>query len=326
VGTSSSLGRAAAPDAGSLNHGLLRDVPAQHVAVVVAVLAVIGALAAGWMRWGRTTSRTMRTTALAAVAVVGAGALVLVDATVLAGLGYLPAMAIMSAFSAEVRDKLDVYVQPDFVFQVVVLVGTVLIAVTAVRYARRTAGACERCGRRSDGADPAWTTPAAAARWGRIAALVAAAIPAFYAVTRLAWALGIPLGFDRAHVDEMEGMDLIGPIGLGTFALLGAVLTLGLYQRWGEVFPRWMVGLAGRRVPIGLAVVPASLVAVAVMPAGISMIGMFAAGGPISVDFAADWAAVVPVVGGGRGARGGGAAAGAGGRGGRAARRACGRG
>ena len=27
---------------------------------------------------------------------------------------------------------------------------------------------------------------------------------------------------------------------------------LGLVQRWGEVFPRWMIGLSGRRVPIAL--------------------------------------------------------------------------
>lgn len=294
VVTRQAVGEAAAPDPEALNHGLLRDVPVQHFTTGVAVLAVLGLLAAVSMLWGRTPSRGVRAATLAAVAVVGAGALLLVDATVLAGLGYLPAMAVMSLFSAEVRGRLDVYVQPDVVFQLVVLVGTVLLAVGAVRYARRTVGACERCGRRPGGADPTWTTPAAAARWGRTAALVAAAIPAFYAVTRLAWALGIPLGFDRAHLDELQGIQLIGPIGLGTFALLGAVLTLGLYQRWGEVFPRWMLGLAGRRVPVGLAVWPASLVAVVVMPAGISMIGMFAAGGPVSADLATNWAAIVP--------------------------------
>ncbi|WP_166844378.1 hypothetical protein [Isoptericola sp. BMS4] len=289
------VGGAAAPDATALSDGLLRDVPAQHLATGVAALAVLGLLAAASMLWGRRPSRGVRAATLAAVALVGAGALLLVDATVLAGLGYLPAMAVMSLFSAEVRGRLDVYVQPGFLFQVVVLVGTVLLAVAAVRYARRTVAACERCGRRPDGADPAWTAPAAAARWGRTAALVAAAIPAFYAVTRLAWALGIPLGFDRVHVEQLQGIQLIGPVGLGTFALLGAVLTLGLYQRWGEVFPRWMLGLAGRRVPVGLAVVPASLVAVVVMPAGISMIGMFADGaGPLTGDLATNWAAIVP--------------------------------
>lgn len=46
------------------------------------------------------------------------------------------------------------------------------------------------------------------------------------------------------------------------------MLTLGLIQRWGEVFPRWMIGLRGRRVPPMLAVIPAALVAVLVTSAG----------------------------------------------------------
>ena len=46
---------------------------------------------------------------------------------------------------------------------------------------------------------------------------------------------------------------------------------LGLVQRWGEVFPRWMIGLAGRRVPIAVAVVPASLVSVLLIVGGIGI-------------------------------------------------------
>jgi hypothetical protein len=46
---------------------------------------------------------------------------------------------------------------------------------------------------------------------------------------------------------------------------------LGLVQRWGEVFPRWMIGLAGRRVPIALAVVPASLASVLLVVSGIGI-------------------------------------------------------
>ena len=46
---------------------------------------------------------------------------------------------------------------------------------------------------------------------------------------------------------------------------------LGLVQRWGEAFPRWMIGLAGRRVPIALAVVPASLVSVLLIVGGIGV-------------------------------------------------------
>ena len=60
-------------------------------------------------------------------------------------------------------------------------------------------------------------------------------------------------------------------LSMATFGLVGAVLTLGLTQRWGEVFPRWMIGLAGRRVPIGLAIVPASLVSVLLVVGSIAM-------------------------------------------------------
>lgn len=282
---------AVAPEA--INHGLLRDVPAESLATGVVVLALTGALLTAWMRWGRSTARGPRVTTLAGTAVVLLAAVLLVDATVLAGLGYLPALLVMSFFSAEVRASLDHYVAPDFLFQAAVLCGAVLLTVAAVRSTRRSLAACERCGRRHDGADPTWTTPASAARWGRGAALVAAAIPAFYGVTRIAWALGIPLGFSRQEVESMRGLDLIGPIGLGAFALLGAVLTLGLYQRWGAVFPRWMLGLAGRRVPVGLAVVPATVVAVAVLPAGISMIGIGLQEGLLGLD-AETWGAVGP--------------------------------
>ncbi len=58
---------------------------------------------------------------------------------------------------------------------------------------------------------------------------------------------------------------------LANFGLVGAALMLGLVQRWGEVFPRWMIGLAGRRVPIALAVVPASIVSVLLLVGGISI-------------------------------------------------------
>ncbi len=275
----------------AINHGLLMDVPAGTMSVMLAVLALVGAALVAWMRWAGRVPTAVRTGTLVGAGVVLAAAAVLVDATVLAGLGYLPALLVVSFFSAEVRESLGVYAEPAFVLQVVVLVGAALVAATTVRFSRRSVGACETCGRRHDGHDPAWTTPAAAARWGRTAALVAAAIPAFYGVTRLAWAVGIPLGFSAAAGQGFTGVDLVGPIGLGSFSLLGAVLTLGLFQRWGEVFPRWMVGLAGRRVPVRLAVVPATIVAVAVLPAGISVSAMGLQNGMLTADL---WGAVGP--------------------------------
>jgi hypothetical protein len=50
---------------------------------------------------------------------------------------------------------------------------------------------------------------------------------------------------------------------------------LGLVQRWGEVFPRWSFGLAGRRVPIALAVIPAAIMSVLLIVGGISIISAY---------------------------------------------------
>jgi hypothetical protein len=96
--------------------------------------------------------------------------------------------------------------------------------------------------------------------------------PVFYALTRYAWASGFPLGISEEYLrwGQERGMWTSG-LFLATFGLVGAALTLGLVQRWGEVFPRWMIGLAGRRVPISLAIVPASLVSVLLAVGGITM-------------------------------------------------------
>jgi hypothetical protein len=64
------------------------------------------------------------------------------------------------------------------------------------------------------------------------------------------WALRIPLGIREAFLREGQVICLWwAGTGLATVAVGGAVLTLGLVQRWGEVFPRWLPVLAGQRVP-----------------------------------------------------------------------------
>ena len=72
------------------------------------------------------------------------------------------------------------------------------------------------------------------------------------------------------RMGQEKGLWIAG-LFLANFGLVGAVLMLGLVQRWGEVFPRWMIGLAGRRVPIALAVVPAAIVSVLVFVGGIAI-------------------------------------------------------
>nr|WSX18891.1 hypothetical protein OG690_03085 [Streptomyces tubercidicus] len=48
-------------------------------------------------------------------------------------------------------------------------------------------------------------------------------------------------------------------IGLSVFSEALAFLALGLVARWGEVWPRWIPGLGGRRVPVLAAAIPAGL-------------------------------------------------------------------
>ncbi|MFD2026501.1 hypothetical protein [Promicromonospora aerolata] len=95
-------------------------------------------------------------------------------------------------------------------------------------------------------------------RHRRAITIVAATGPLPYALIRLTWLTPWPqLGFD--------GMDMstrIWGLALSSGAWLGFFLTLGLIRPWGEVFPRWMPGLAGRRVPIAAAAVPGGLIAV----------------------------------------------------------------
>ena len=91
------------------------------------------------------------------------------------------------------------------------------------------------------------------------------AAPVFYALTRYAWALGIPLGMSAEQLRQGQASGTwISGLFLATFGLVGAALMLGLVQRWGEVFPRWMLGLAGRGAPA----VPGAPLAGRVRPGG----------------------------------------------------------
>lgn len=196
--------------------------------------------------------------------------LVVPDVRVLIVLGYLPILIVGAPFGWPPIDYSDVFNWALFA-RFAALAGGLLLAGAVLAWQRRTAGACVGCGRADTG--QRWTTPAAATRWGRWAAGTAAAIPFTYALTRFAWAAGIPLGISREFLTEMQDTGLVwAGFGLGAFATVGAILTLGLVQRWGERFPRWMLGLAGRRVPVKLAVVPATLVAISVTAASLGLL------------------------------------------------------
>ncbi|HSK18464.1 MAG TPA: hypothetical protein VK912_04950 [Longimicrobiales bacterium] len=151
--------------------------------------------------------------------------------------------------------------------QYLCVLGGALWASTALGYSRRAAGRCVRCGR-----DPLASeacTRTIALRLGRQAVAVAMIAPLPYAATRLAWAFGIPVGMPADVLTAIrESGSAFPAAGLAAVAMVGALLTLGLVQPWGEAFPAWVPRLGGRRLPPAIAVVPAGIVAVLVFGAG----------------------------------------------------------
>ncbi len=240
------------------------------VAWIVVITAGLPAAAVGTaMLRGVRVLRPLFITAGALLA--GLLLLLMTDINLLILLGYIPYGLLKLLTGAESgRAYLAAWAQWTVVHQWLCLIGGFLWLAATVSYSRRSGDACLYCGRR-DGPE-GWNSPSQAARWGRIAVYVAMAVPIVYALTRYAWALGIPLGMSDEYLRlGQESGTWTSGLFLATFGLVGAALTLGLVQRWGEVFPRWMLGLAGRRVPIALAVVPASIVSVLLMVGGIAM-------------------------------------------------------
>jgi hypothetical protein len=230
--------------------------------------------------------------------------LFMADLTLLETLGYVPYAIVGLLTGAKIGQiYLETLAQIKWIiaYQLLCLIGGFLWLAATVSYARRSTDACLYCGRR-DGPE-GWNSPDHAARWGRIAVYVAMVAPVFYALTRYTWALGFPLGMSEEYLrsGQERGMWTSG-LFLATFGLVGAVLMLGLVQRWGEVFPRWMIGLAGRRVPIALAVVPASLVSVLLVVGGISiwsgldqMVANLMVGGAEDIEIIGVWGIALAV-------------------------------
>ncbi|RVX45081.1 hypothetical protein EDD27_7858 [Nonomuraea polychroma] len=198
--------------------------------------------------------------------------LVIPDSRLMMGVAYTPLLLIAPVFGWSLGGATFADAWPWPVLnQLVCVVGGLLLAAAALARGR---------GYRN------WFTP----ERGRRAVYVAIAVPLLYCVTRWAWALGIPLGVSQEFLAEGEdGLWLFGAY-LATFGAFGGVLTLGLTQRWGEVFPRWLPVLSGRRVPPLLAVVPAGFVSIIVTVAGLTYVRWTIAG-----RFAlAEWGAWLP--------------------------------
>lgn len=158
--------------------------------------------------------------------------------------------------------------------------GGLLWAAVAVLGHRDHTGRCARCGR--PGAW--WTGRAAAARWGRPVTYAAAACALPYGLLRMTWLTPWPLGADGVDLAAEPAIRLTGLL-LGSAALGGFVLTLGLVRGWGERWPRWVPRLRGRPVPVLAAVVPGALVAAALCTAALSLTPSFVAAGVYAYAF-----------------------------------------
>lgn len=114
--------------------------------------------------------------------------------------------------------------------------------------------------------------PAPRPRWARPAICCAVGAPLVYAAIRGAWALGLRVGATESFLEPytVTGARITEAIIAGA-ATGGALLTLGLVRPWGEVFPRWLPGLAGRRIPPLVAVIPAAGAAVLLLSAGLAL-------------------------------------------------------
>ncbi|WP_433539906.1 hypothetical protein ACQP10_26055 [Streptosporangium sandarakinum] len=189
--------------------------------------------------------------------------LVIPDSRLMMGVAYTPLLLAAPLFGWDLGGATFADAWPWPVLnQLVCVLGGLLLAAAAL--------ACTR-GRKNR---RRWFTP----ERGRVAVYVAVGVPLVYCATRWAWALGIPLGVSAEFLAEGEdGLWLLGAY-LATFGALGGMLTLGLTQRWGEVFPRWIPWLRGRRVPPLLAVVPAGFVSIIITVAGLTYIRWTAAG------------------------------------------------
>ncbi|WP_306368507.1 hypothetical protein [Nocardiopsis sp. CC223A] len=205
-----------------------------------------------------------------------------VTGTLLAFLGYTMIMPVAGWFVPGLAGLwVEKLVTPQTLGLFFFTAGAGLWAVAGLSALRAARGACPDCGRAHD-----WTphtehaTRARALRVGRVAVLIACLSALLYPSIRFPWLFGLTpgMGGDFAEELQAEPGSLIIGVGLGSAGVVGAVLMLGLVQLWGVRFPFWMVGLAGRRVPVALAVVPATTVAVALIAMGRSIIVQFALG------------------------------------------------
>jgi hypothetical protein len=238
---------------------------------IIAILGLVGGVAAflmgrkcnnKWLRWPLL---------LFGFIVFIVLALLIPDARVMIAVAYLPIVIVGYPFNFPPVSYMIAIPWP-VINQFILIVGGLLWLATSIVYFRESKKACGYCGRIS-GKSFSLFAPNNAAKWGKWALYISLLTPIYYATSRIAWALGIPLGVSEQFLQELHANDLwLAGLGLAMVSIIGAILSLGLNNRWGEVFPRWIPYFSNKTVPPIFVVVSSMLIAVFMISCGFQVI------------------------------------------------------
>ncbi|MFB7612726.1 hypothetical protein [Kitasatospora sp. NPDC056181] len=107
------------------------------------------------------------------------------------------------------------------------------------------------------------TTKAPVPRWAELAAKATVWTTVPSGLWRIVFGLGIPVGFSGETAElaarHNPGWGTVYVVVLSALAESLAFLTVGLVRPWGEVVPRWIPLIGGRRIRPLAAIVPAVL-------------------------------------------------------------------
>ncbi|PSK91779.1 hypothetical protein CLV63_11960 [Murinocardiopsis flavida] len=139
------------------------------------------------------------------------------------------------------------------------LAVALLLTAALVAAHRRIRPVCAYCGRAPHAAEP---EPGAVPRWAFAAAYLAAASFAL----RIAAEVAAVSGGAQGPLTAGAGGDLAtlaaGSAFLAGAVMAGTVLPLAQVHRWGRVWPRWVLPLAGRAVPRWLVLGPGLVIGI----------------------------------------------------------------
>ncbi|MFJ2897382.1 hypothetical protein ACIO87_21155 [Streptomyces sp. NPDC087218] len=160
------------------------------------------------------------------------------------------------------------------------------LVLVGLSYCRRLTGRCPRCGSgHAHGHDrdaPARhpdASPAPPRTRKAVYLLLCGLLP--WAAVKTVWTLGgdafgvTAEKWKESNSGSSEAVRALAAVGIDVTVLaagLGVFLLTGLMYRWGQVFPRWVLFLAGRRVPRLLPLLPAWLTAVGLSVYGVVLV------------------------------------------------------